>query len=288
MFAAVCLKINDLIKSLLNSLISAKFLYFGGWVGYPITIQWHITTKCQNNCKHCYMYDSQIYCRESERTLSFEQKLEILDQLDAFGKKYGFSFNHFVLIGGDPLLADDVFDLIEELKRRGKSIAFAGNPETLTDENCKKLKKFGILSFQLSLDGLEKTHDLIRGEGSFKRTIGGYEQLDKHGIHTTTMVTLTPLNVNEFFDIVDYVFYKTKSKGIAFDFCVHIGNAQEIEQSITPKQALDIANRYLDIKKIKEKERSDFHFGEKPGFLRLLRMQRKEILVPHQNLWVKK
>jgi len=225
------------------------------------------------------MYDTEVYRREQERTLTFPEKLKILDQLDAFGKKYGFTFKHFVLIGGDPLLADDVFDLVEELRRRGKTVAFAGNPETLTDENCKKLKKYGIRSFQLSLDGLEQTHDSIRGKGSFKRTIAGYEQLDKYGILTTTMLTLSDLNVNEFFDLIDYVFYHTKSKGMAFDFCTQIGNAKNIGLNISPEFALDFSNRYLEVKKTKEKERSDFHFGEKLGFIRLLHMQRNDFCV---------
>jgi len=253
-----------------------KLLFSDKGLDYPITIQWHITTKCQNSCKHCYMYDPQTYYRERERTLTLSQKIEILNQLDEFGRKYGFTFKHFYLIGGDPLLADDVFDFIKELRKRSKTVSLAGNPDTLTDENCKKLKKFGIRSFNLSLDGMEQTHDLIRGQGNFKRTIDGFKQLAKYGIHSTTMISLNSFNVAEFFDVLDYVFYKTKSRGMAFDFCVNIGNAKEMKSTITPETALDIASRYLDKKKAYKNKRSDFIFGEKSGFIRLLHIYRKD------------
>ncbi|MCL2063948.1 MAG: radical SAM protein [Candidatus Cloacimonetes bacterium] len=258
-------------------LSSLRYIYFGFKVKYPETIQWHITTKCQNNCKHCYMYDPITYEKEQERTLSLKQKKEIIKEIDRFGAEYGISFNHYVLIGGDPLLEDEVFELVKYLRRNGKTVSFGGNPETLTDKNCKLLKKLGIVNFQLSLDGLEETHDMIRGKGSFKRTIAGYEQLHKYGIHTTTMFTVTNMNVNEFFDIIDFVYYNTKSKGIAFDFCSHVGNAREVKPVLSPELVFELSQAYLELKNIREKERPDFHFAEKPGFFRMLRMHRREI-----------
>ena len=270
------IRLSNFLNSCENFFLPFKLQFSSKGLDYPITIQWHLTTKCQNNCKHCYMYDPQTYYREKERTLTLRQKIEILNQLDEFGRKYGFAFKHFSLIGGDPLLADDVFDFIKVLRKRSKIVSLVGNPETLTDENCKKLKRYGIRYFNLSLDGMEKTHDLIRGQGSFKRTIDGIKQLDKYGIHSTTMITLSSLNVADFFDVLDYVFYKTKSKGIVFDFCVNIGNAKEIKSTITPETALDIANRYLDKKKNYKNKRPDFNFGEKSGLLRLLHIYRKD------------
>jgi len=267
-----------------HNLVNFKYVFLGCEADFPVTIQWHITDKCLNNCKHCYMSDPRTANNEKERTLNLAQKIDIVKQIDNFGKKYGFAFKHYALIGGDPLLAEDVFDLTKELVKRKKRVSFIGNPETLTDEICKKLKKLGITHFQLSLDGLEKTHDSIRGKGSFKRTIEGYELLDKYGIHATTMFTLSSLNVDDFFDLIDFVFYGTKSKGFVFDFCVRIGNAKNIIADITPETALEICNRYLNLKKLRERERPEFHFAEKPGFLRLLHLQRKEIVFNERGI----
>ena len=46
-----------------------------------------------------------------------------------------------------------------------------GNPFHLTDETCRRMKDCGCVKYQLSLDGLEKTHDLFRKPGSFAATI---------------------------------------------------------------------------------------------------------------------
>ena len=263
----------------INGIYQIMFLFLRKQIVDNITIQWHITTKCTNNCMHCYMTEQETFTKEQERTLDLSQKIDIVRNLDRFGRKYGFSFNRFVLIGGDPLLAEDVFDFTKLLKRLGKRVSFAGNPETLTNDNCKKLKKYGVPFFNLSLDGLEKTHDKIRGEGSFQRTIEGFEQLNRFKIKSAAMITVTHLNATEFFDIINFLFYETKANGVCFDFCTHIGNASEIPSSITPEMALDISSRYLDMKKEKKKENPNFYFEEKPGFLRLLHLYRKDTVL---------
>lgn len=237
---------------------------------YPISVQWHITSACQHNCKHCYMFEPATRKRELERQLTLEQKIQVIDQLEAFGKKWGFSFPNFVLMGGDPLLAPDVFDLIAELRRRGKRVGMGGNPETLTDENLTRLKALGLSDYQISLDGLEATHDLTRGPGSFRMAMEGFERLDKHGFTGSAMSTLTPLNMDEFFDLAVFVRDHTRCKSFAFDFVARVGNGRGFEQIFTPEQVLDLSRRYLQLKKESRMIRPDFNFAEKPSFFRLL------------------
>lgn len=244
---------------------------------YSISVQWHITAACQHRCKHCYMFEPSTRQRELERQLSLEQKIEILDQLEAFGNKWGFSFYSFTLMGGDPLLAPDVFEFIEELRRRGKRVNMGGNPETLTDETLARLKELGVGQYQLSLDGLEATHDLTRGPGSFRMALEGFERLEKFGIRGTAMATLTPLNVDEFFDLAVFVRDHTRCKGFAFDFVSRVGNGRGFEQCFSPEQVLDLSRRYLRLKKESRALRKDFTFYEKPGAMRLLHMEQGDM-----------
>ena len=244
---------------------------------YPISVQWHITSACQHNCKHCYMFEPSTRQRELERRLSLAQKIQVLEQLEEFGQKWGFCFPGFTLMGGDPLLAPDAFEFIAELRRRGKSVSLGGNPETLTDENLSRLQKLGIKSYQLSLDGLEATHDLTRGPGSFRMALEGFERLEKYGIHSNAMATLTPLNVDEFFDLALFVRDHTRCRGFAFDFVSRVGNGRGFEQCFSPEQALDLSRRYLRLKKESAAIRPDFRFYEKPGAMRLLHMEQGEM-----------
>lgn len=246
-------------------------------IAYPISIQWHITTDCQNNCRHCYVFDPATYAHERDFGLTLEQKLLAMDKLDAFGKKWGFCFPDVILMGGDPLLARDWYEFAMALRKRGKKIAFGGNPESLTAENLNKLKQLDVKRFQLSLDGLEEAHDQQRRPGSFKNTIEGLSRLKKAGIHGSVMATLTPINVEDFWHLLDFVFYETDAYRFAFEFVSRVGNAHGLDVRFTPEQVLALASKYLDIKNTRATERPEFSFVEKPGLFRLLHMARGEI-----------
>lgn len=242
----------------------------------PMSIQWHITTKCQNHCKHCYLYDEATYGRECSGHLPLEGKIRILDQLEAFGEKWGFSFPDVFVIGGDPLLEDDCFPFLEELKKRGKRISMGGNADELTDENLARLKEIGVTHYQMSLDGMRRTHDLTRRPGSFAGTIEGFSKLAEYGISGGTMATLTPLNVDEFFELLDFVVNNTKARSFGFDFVAKVGNGKNLIGEFTPQQVLDLSKRYLDLKEKYSRTRPDISLGEKPGPFRMLQIARGE------------
>ncbi len=245
---------------------------------HHMSIQWHITTACQNKCKHCYVFDEKTYPHEKDFPLRLEEKIKVLDRFDEFSKKWDIHFDSICLMGGDPLRAPDFFPFAEELKRRGKTITMGGNPDCLTEENLQKLQQLGIRNYQISLDGLEKTHDTMRRKGSFKASVEGYAKLARFGIKGTVMATLTPLNIDEFFELIDFVFYHTEAKGFAFDFVSSVGEGKGFEVSFSPQQVLALSRRYLSIKKEYEKIKPDFRFAEKPGTMRLLRIEDQSYL----------
>ena len=84
---------------------------------HTIAFQWHITTKCSNFCKHCYMYDEETYIDERKNTLPLKSLIKILDGLENFEKKYNAQFRPFAISGGDPLLREDLFEFLSELKK---------------------------------------------------------------------------------------------------------------------------------------------------------------------------
>jgi len=43
------------------------------------SLQWHITAKCDQKCKHCYMYDSPFYESEKNNELSLSDCKAIID-----------------------------------------------------------------------------------------------------------------------------------------------------------------------------------------------------------------
>ena len=69
---------------------------------YNISIQWHITGKCGNRCRHCYMFDEKTYEDEIKNELELSGLLKILESISEFEKKWNCSVNSFAITGGDP------------------------------------------------------------------------------------------------------------------------------------------------------------------------------------------
>lgn len=185
-----------------------------------LTIQWHITEKCNNNCRHCYM-------ERLNNDLSLQQLELALDKILNFESQSNNLFVKFTLTGGDPLQFKDWEKFARSIVKKGKQLSFLGNPELLNDNTLSILKDLNIDSYQLSLDGLEDTHDYIRSPGSFKRTIDAIHKLQSWEIPIHIMFTLSKTNENELIPLIDYLDSLDVPLNFAFDFLVQIGNAND-------------------------------------------------------------
>ena len=165
-----------------NNLFRPKLLIF----------QWHITERCNWRCKHCY--------QESYATpeMDLEKMQDILNQYVDLVKKWQIPRQHarIQITGGEPMLREDFFQFLGKVYKLSEyfRLAIMSNGSLLTKENAKILKLFGIQSFQVSLEGMEKTNDEIRGKGSFKKILKAIEILLWAGIPARVSVTLTKKN----------------------------------------------------------------------------------------------
>lgn len=130
----------------------------------PSTLIFFVTTRCNARCAHCF------YWNELNRPTE-ELSLDEIEKISA-------SLNtpiYLSLTGGEPFLRSDLAQIAEVFVRRNgcRNIGIASNG-FLTDrilEQCESILRINgleTLSVQISLDGLPKTHDLIRGvEGAY-------------------------------------------------------------------------------------------------------------------------
>jgi len=83
------------------------------------------------------------------------------------------------LFGGDVLLRKDVlFPLARHMKRLGMCIHVPTNGNLLDRSTAKEIVDSGIDFLYVSVDGVSKTHDNIRGiDGTFARTIRAVESI---------------------------------------------------------------------------------------------------------------
>ena len=75
-----------------------------------ITLQWHITERCNLRCAHCYQTDYQ------GKDMPLEDMELVLDQfrelLMSFTRRTGATHGHINITGGEPVLCQDLFSLI--------------------------------------------------------------------------------------------------------------------------------------------------------------------------------
>lgn len=225
-----------------------------------LSLQWHITEKCNNNCKHCYM-------EKESNDLSYNDLLLCYKRLLNFEKENGVFFNHISITGGNPLMYEKWYEFANLVSSDGKEISILGNPESLDRSNLKKLSGLNLKYYQMSLDGLEKTHDDIRKKGSFQRTVLGIKKLNDSNIPIAIMFTLSEKNKDELFPLIDYLDSLNTKIFFAFDFIVPIGNAKRNDLA----QVFDmnaIFSNYLNKKKELFTKRRKLVLLEKSSFLK--------------------
>lgn len=69
------------------------------------------------------------------------------------------------ITGGEPLLSEDTFPLIEEVKRNGMTVCINTNGTFLTEDNCRRIRDLHVERITVSLDSLQpNVNDRLRGK----------------------------------------------------------------------------------------------------------------------------
>lgn len=164
--------------------------------------QWHITDECDQRCKHCYLFADEN-CTSFER-MPWSSMVRVVDQTQDMCEKLNRA-PYFYITGGDPILHPDFWRLAQLFHERNIMWCIMGNPFHLNDENCARLKELGCRKYQLSLDGLEQTHDYFRKPGSFKETLRAITCLQKAGVWVAIMNTVSSTNAAELPALIDLI-----------------------------------------------------------------------------------
>lgn len=141
---------------------------------FPVAMTFAVTYKCQCNCKHC---SAGRHLRNDLRELSTKEAKAMIDQSQNLGVAL------IAFTGGEPLLRDDIYELISYVdKRKAMPILFT-NGLLLSEENVDKLVDAGLYSLFVSIDSpIPEEHDQLRGmAGLFESAIQGIKRMRSKG-----------------------------------------------------------------------------------------------------------
>ncbi|RLI89242.1 MAG: radical SAM/SPASM domain-containing protein [Archaeoglobales archaeon] len=175
----------------------------------PFLVVWNFTKKCNLRCKHCY-----ANAGKAAKELKFEEKLELVNQLDEAGV-VAISFS-----GGEPLIHEHFWKVAEYASKKGFHLSIATNG-TLIDENvARRLRNLNFGYVEISLDASKaEIHDSFRGvKGAFRRAVEGIKTCVREGLFVGIATTATKLNVEDIPNVIDFAIELGAGRVVVFNF----------------------------------------------------------------------
>lgn len=167
----------------------------------PLTVIFNLTDRCNSSCSYCYA----AYYKRKKEEMPLDKIINIINELSRMGCKR-ISFG-----GGEPLMRDDIANVIECVKKSGMDCVINSNGY-LVESKIDILKNVDVLC--LSLDGDEKSHDMYRGSGSFKKVMNAIECASKNKITVNTNTVLHKDNL----DSIEFVLGVAKRYKLLAEF----------------------------------------------------------------------
>ena len=167
-------------------------------------MQWHITDSCNLRCKHCYSPDRSV------RDLPLKKLKEIFDKYLKVIRKWNI-VGSLSLTGGEPMMRDDFFALLDYMYEKWEEhhnfVAYLMSNGTLMNEDfVSQLRSYQSMLplVQVSLDGVtEKTHDFVRGRGSYIKTKNAFHLLHENGFRTALHFVVHKSNYKDAFHLME-------------------------------------------------------------------------------------
>ncbi|RME55543.1 hypothetical protein D6777_00170 [Candidatus Woesearchaeota archaeon] len=205
----------EYMKTLAPRLLGYKLAIMGlrKYPPHPVVLNFSITNKCQSRCKTCNIWE--LYQKNPQK-----EKEEL--KLWEIQKIFKTEDDMFLLniCGGEPFLRhEDIGDICKYAVRYCNAKAIHSPTNCLAPENIEygvkdileKIPSNVKLTIKLSLDGIGKDHDEIRGvEGNFKKVQETHKRLlklkkDYPNFYLDAGTTVSTMNAHKLPSIISWV-----------------------------------------------------------------------------------
>lgn len=166
-------------------------------------LQWHITERCNLRCRHCYQ--DPVLMKDELEICDLVKILEkFIKQIETW--QLPKETVRISLTGGEPLIRNDFLELLQKCYQNRDKFYYGilTNGTLLDEKKVKELKNLKLNYAQISLEGMEKTNDYLRGRGVFKKAVKAIELLKKENIAVNLSLTVSKANLREIPKIVDF------------------------------------------------------------------------------------
>ncbi len=223
----------------------------------PSKAYFQIIGYCNFGCRGCPSGNR----RESLSTLACK---DIIDDISTAG------MDEIVFTGGEPLLRDDIAELISYCRFRDLELILETNATLINEKTAEQLKDSRISEAIINVDGSRsREHDAARNtEGGFTKALTGYQTLRSLGIESSFNTLIASHNINELKNLLDLV-DRLNPDSINFYTQLAGGTCNELEmdQTISPKKMVSTV-KWLS--EISLKKNSTINLKCAPGYLNVI------------------
>lgn len=217
---------------------------------YDFFVQWHLTERCNLKCRHCYQ-------SEKVSEMSYQEICGAIDNVRSAFQSWVTEYDmqmspSFHFTGGEPFLRKDLFEILGYVRNCGFSVSLMSNGTLIDSDMARRIREVGVSDVQISLDGLEATHETLRGKGSFSRTLTGIRNLVAQGVEANINLTVSRLNMNETGELVNLA--ETLGVGaIAFSRLVPTGRGKGLSSEALSCE--EVAHFYDELQKLNDQSK---------------------------------
>jgi 12,18-didecarboxysiroheme deacetylase len=204
----------------------------------PVVV-WNMTKRCNLKCVHCYAHAKGEDYKGKE--LSTEEGKKMIDDLAAFGVPV------ILFSGGEPLLRQDLPDLIDYAVKKGMRAVISTNGTLITEEKAQIFSKFSLSYIGVSIDGIGTVNDSFRGvTGTFDRAMTGIRNAKKAGIKVGLRFTINKRNYQEIPKVFDLI-EKEDIERVCFYHLVYAGRGSKlIEEDLSHEDQRKVVDYIMD------------------------------------------
>jgi len=135
--------------------------------------------------------------------------MDTADAMRIVDQAYEFGASFFGITGGEALLRKDLFDVIAYARKIGMNASIITDGRLLDVKAIENIIRNEV-RVSISIDGGEKTNDLIRGKGAYAASVSAIERLSRENLLNCLVYTLanvnesvTNLNEEDFTEVLD-------------------------------------------------------------------------------------
>ena len=192
----------------------------------PIAAAIKITQRCNLHCKHC------TWTNKITKDLPLAEWKDIIDDL------YEKGAVAIVIEGGEPTLYSGIKEIVEYIKSKNMFAIFITN-------GTQDISGINPDVFWVSIDGMEKSDNTIRGQGHFeKATKTIMENPDKKII---VLSTISKTNSDDVEAMCKYFSDSNPVFGLMFNFEYQYGDIQDV--ALDAEQRRAVAENIIGLKK---------------------------------------